>query len=77
MKKYKAFQYVKGTKERDKLGLSVTGESLKLALILESHNRGVKLQIIDHTESVYIGTIICTYDDYLELIDNSMCDLLC
>lgn len=71
--------YIRGTEERDKLGQSITGQAMKLALVLDYDKATdhVKLQIIDHDDFSYVGNVICTLNGHFESIDTSLCDFMC
>lgn len=71
--------YIRGTEERDKLGQSITGQAMKLAQVLDydSTTDYVKLQVIDHDDFQYVGSVLCTLNGYFEPVDTTLCDLLC
>lgn len=69
--------FIRGTKQRDEVGLTTTGEHMRVALVLESSEYDIRLQIIDHDDRQYIGSVLRTPNIHFETIDNEYCDLLC
>lgn len=76
----KEIKFVRGTPKRDKQGLEVTGQGMRVGAILERPTKDdVIIQVIDHIIPEYNGSVVKTSSQDLEYLTEEMelCKILC